>query len=645
MARLELKLDANGVKTGSELAASRLNVLKQRALAAEEALSELRRKGNASALKLAEATNKAAIAQDRFARATSGTLSTVTRGGAGGIQNVAFQIGDFATQVGAGTDASIALGQQLPQLLGGFGAVGAIAGAAVATLVPLGAALLDLEDKSEALSDSVASLEDSVEGFIDRSESAKRSLADLSSEFGSFAEQAREVFQTLAFAEFDESIEGVADSVSRLSQAFNNADFETLAEVFGRSSEFDTVGDVNRLLLEDLRDLEAAFTRLGAAEGLNAQIDAAQSLLSAFDDLAASSGDLNETERAFVEELGRAILQMQTLAEEADSVAPGIDAAAAAAERLTRQLAVAQSQLNAQTLAGGGRGGDPRDFEASPGTRLDASALIAADRRAESVAARSGGGGGGGGASRAARELERQARAYERLRGQLDPAFRAQTQFNSAVEILNGQLAAGKISQEDYNEVLAQATDRFNEAIAASNSFTRFIGNLGDQLKPENIGLDSLRTFNSTLTDVLTNPFQRGESALVSFVNSFQSLFAQLLSAQVTRSFANLFGGFFGGAPRLFDAGGTIPAGGVGIVAERRPEIVNGSLVSQPTLVRGPANVTGGRETSQRLRGGAPQINNIITFDVNEVMARIAQHPDFEQNVVNVMREYGAINA
>ena len=645
MARLELKLDANGVKTGSELAAAQLNVLKQRALAAEEALSELRRKGNASALKLAEATNKAAIAQDRFARATSGALSTVNRGGAGGIQNVAFQIGDFATQVGAGTDASIALGQQLPQLLGGFGAVGAIAGAAVATLVPLGAAFLDLEDKSEALSDSVASLEDSVEGFIDRSESAKRSLADLSSEFGSFAEQAREVFQTLAFAEFDESIEGVADSVSRLSQAFNNADFETLAEVFGRSSEFDTVGDVNRLLLEDLRDLEAAFTRLGAAEGLNAQIDAAQSLLSAFDDLAASSGDLNETERAFVEELGRAILRMQTLAEEADSVAPGIDAAAAAAERLTRQLAAAQSQINAQTLVGGGRGGDPRDFEASPGTRLDASALIAADRRAESVAARSGGGGGGGGASRAARELERQARAYERLRGQLDPAFRAQTQFNSAVETLNGQLAAGKISQEEYNEVLAQATDRFNDAIAASNSFTRFIGNLSDQLKPENIGLDSLRTFNSTLTDVLTNPFQRGESALVSFVNSFQSLFAQLLSAQVTRSFANLFGGFFGGAPRLFDAGGTIPAGGVGIVAERRPEIVNGSLVSQPTLVRGPANVTGGRETSQRLRGGAPQINNIITFDVNEVMARIAQHPDFEQNVVNVMREYGAINA
>ena len=34
------------------------------------------------------------------------------------LQNVGFQVGDFATQVGAGTSATQALGQQLPQLLG-----------------------------------------------------------------------------------------------------------------------------------------------------------------------------------------------------------------------------------------------------------------------------------------------------------------------------------------------------------------------------------------------------------------------------------------------------------------------------------------------------------------------------------------------
>lgn len=53
------------------------------------------------------------------------------------IQQAAFQIGDFATQVGAGTKASVALGQQLPQLLGAFGVFGAVLGTVAAIAVPL----------------------------------------------------------------------------------------------------------------------------------------------------------------------------------------------------------------------------------------------------------------------------------------------------------------------------------------------------------------------------------------------------------------------------------------------------------------------------------------------------------------------------
>lgn len=54
-----------------------------------------------------------------------------------GLQNASYQVGDFAVQVGAGTSASIALGQQLPQLLSGFGILGAAMGAVVAISVPL----------------------------------------------------------------------------------------------------------------------------------------------------------------------------------------------------------------------------------------------------------------------------------------------------------------------------------------------------------------------------------------------------------------------------------------------------------------------------------------------------------------------------
>lgn len=65
------------------------------------------------------------------------------------IQNVSFQLGDFATQVGAGTSASIALGQQLPQLLGGFGALGAAMGAVVAIGVPLIRVMGDLSSQGK----------------------------------------------------------------------------------------------------------------------------------------------------------------------------------------------------------------------------------------------------------------------------------------------------------------------------------------------------------------------------------------------------------------------------------------------------------------------------------------------------------------
>lgn len=70
-----------------------------------------------------------------------------------GIQNAAFQLGDFATQVGAGTSASIALGQQLPQLFVGFGALGAVIGAAVAVAVPLSRSMGGLTSDMEVLKD------------------------------------------------------------------------------------------------------------------------------------------------------------------------------------------------------------------------------------------------------------------------------------------------------------------------------------------------------------------------------------------------------------------------------------------------------------------------------------------------------------
>lgn len=70
-----------------------------------------------------------------------------------GVQNAAFQVGDFAVQVGSGTDAARAMAQQLPQLLGGFGILGAVLGAAVAVAIPLRIAMQGLADDGRDLTE------------------------------------------------------------------------------------------------------------------------------------------------------------------------------------------------------------------------------------------------------------------------------------------------------------------------------------------------------------------------------------------------------------------------------------------------------------------------------------------------------------
>ncbi|WP_396190204.1 phage tail tape measure C-terminal domain-containing protein, partial [Flavobacterium sp.] len=64
-------------------------------------------------------------------------VSSSYKGAGGAIRNTSYQVQDFATQVGSGTSATVALGQQLPQLLSGFGLFGVVIGTAVAVIIPL----------------------------------------------------------------------------------------------------------------------------------------------------------------------------------------------------------------------------------------------------------------------------------------------------------------------------------------------------------------------------------------------------------------------------------------------------------------------------------------------------------------------------
>lgn len=115
--------------------------------------------------------NRGAASMKRLGDASEQAFSRVERGsGKMGrtMQNVGFQVGDFAVQVGNGTSASVALAQQLPQLLGGFGALGAVMGAVIAIGVPLASYFLGINLKAKSADEAVRDLADSISRLKDQ---------------------------------------------------------------------------------------------------------------------------------------------------------------------------------------------------------------------------------------------------------------------------------------------------------------------------------------------------------------------------------------------------------------------------------------------------------------------------------------------
>ena len=107
------------------------------------------------------------------------------------IQNAAFQVGDFFVQVSSGTSATRALAQQLPQLLGGFGLFGALAGAGVAALAALIPSLISTGDEAESLADQTEKLSKATADYQKLAKEAAAPIAELKLVYGELADEVR----------------------------------------------------------------------------------------------------------------------------------------------------------------------------------------------------------------------------------------------------------------------------------------------------------------------------------------------------------------------------------------------------------------------------------------------------------------------
>jgi lambda family phage tail tape measure protein len=116
--------------------------------------------------------NATSAAQARAASTTRPLSGAMDRIGAAfdknafRIQNTSFQLSDLVVQMEMGVPASRALGQQLPQLLGGFGPLGAVVGVAVGALLSFAPALFGAAEETGALDAAIKELGASTDELI-----------------------------------------------------------------------------------------------------------------------------------------------------------------------------------------------------------------------------------------------------------------------------------------------------------------------------------------------------------------------------------------------------------------------------------------------------------------------------------------------
>ena len=296
--------------------------------------------------KVAEAARQmkaAGTATQQVSRGLSGQATTQ-------IQNAAFQIGDFAVQVASGTSASRALAQQMPQLLGGFGALGAVLGAVVAVGAPLAAMFLSTGDAAEDLKKSLDALEKAVQAYDAAAKNSGETAADLASKFGAATAQAQDLYDRIARLQYLDAVSAVGKAIGDLSKNFG--DLQSYLNVI--DNEIAQLGSASPVTLENIGaqlkedfgltvDQAREFVRLlsdaQAASSIQEKAARLNDIAVYLDNAVRSTGDANDKMRDLARSAAEGALQSYELAKSSDDLSLSMQEASDAASTVAASVA------------------------------------------------------------------------------------------------------------------------------------------------------------------------------------------------------------------------------------------------------------------------------------------------------------------
>lgn len=528
-------------------------------------------------------TNRALGASS--ARAAQGLGRIVNISGAGRfvLQNTANQIGDIAVQLQGGAGAARALGQQLPQLFGGFGALGGslgliapLLGTVAAVAVPIAAGFLamgrnaadaatvmeqaadavdEVGKRTQALETGVATLrtlEDQLSAAIvargaNQANVSEASIRAIEAEITA-RRAAIQLEQLQARRAIEEARARVADLQAQADQVIARArEAGSFDPGMFPGASFAEIEAAQRAalerVLERLRAEEEVFLQLRAA---TSELEAQEALFTAIEEAAAEAARTGES---LVTTLANG--DMSGLVAQAQQLSQELGVSLEIASRIA-------AMRNASSM--GGASG-PDDAIAQAGRGLDPSTVVL-QRTFDSGS--SGGGGslgrGGGGGSGGATETTEAMRAAASIIREVQSAAVGLTEVQTA---LNEMFASGAIDVETYNAALEAARDRFSDATEAAKFW---------------------ETQQKALKDGILDAIVNGENLADTFQNIAKSIARAALEAALFGSgpFAQggggggggLLGGLFGGLFGGFRAsGGPVSGGTPYVVGERGPEL------------------------------------------------------------------------
>lgn len=157
-------------------------------------VSQPARKVNASIDGINKRMKAATLGTNQYGAAVNQSTRGLSKFAKSGLQQAGYQVGDFFVQVGAGTSALQAFGQQGSQLLGIFGPLGAILGAGVAIVAALGTAYQKSAGGASAFVDQAQRINDALSQQTVFGNRTKGALENLQKKYGELTPQVMSFF-------------------------------------------------------------------------------------------------------------------------------------------------------------------------------------------------------------------------------------------------------------------------------------------------------------------------------------------------------------------------------------------------------------------------------------------------------------------